>query len=256
MKLNNKSCGWPTIYRGFISGRVQSCVIFDSMRKEDLCQLLPLNFRLARQTLSPPGQHPIYWLFNLNEINVSTPIPMLCLNYHEFGLVIPRVHDANRKGAIGAYVPTLHLNSILGVLGGKVIYQLPKRWSRCELSSATFESDRLEMTVHRLLGDHQIIKATFEKDGPPRTQDELAHFKVVKPMLDEPLLTAGWLGNRSSEFVLEYDEVKIQPIRAQIETGDFLPQFQHMTRDLPSIQESPFGGFYFDLNWTLYLPKK
>lgn len=256
MKSNTKSCGWPTIYSGYLTGRVQSCVIFDSLRKEDLCQLLPLNYRLSRQTLSPPGQHPIYWLFNLNEINVGTPIPLLCLNYHEFGIVIPHVHTPLRKGMTGAFNPILHLNSVLGMLGGKIIFQLPKKWSRCRLSEPSFASSSLEMRVNKLLGGEEIIHATFEKEGQALPQHEIDNFAKIKPMLDQPLFTAGWLGNRFSDFILEYDDVLIQPIKSQIKTADFLPQFQNMTRNLPSIVDSLFGGFYFDINWKLYLPKK
>jgi hypothetical protein len=256
MKDQKKSCLWPTFYQGFISGDVGSCIVFDALRKDTICQLLPTGYRLARQTIAPSGQHPIYWCFNLNQRKVGTPIPMLCLNYHEFALVIPHVICTAEPGQVGAYAPVLFLNSLLGVLGGKIIWQLEKKWKKCRLTQQAFTGEDIGMTVSPLTHDEEILMAAFRKVGDPIAYQDCPNFLRIKSMLDQPLLSEGWRGYKSSRFILDYDELQIQPISSNVQTKNFVNGLQNMERKLPSIDKSVLGGFYFNLGWQLDWPKR
>lgn len=251
----SKSCLWPTFYRGYIRGQVESCVLFDTFPKDILCQLLPPGYRLARQVISPPGMHPVYWCCNLNQHNVGTPIPLLCLNYHEFAFVIPYVRCTAENSPLGAYSPALYLNSLPGVAGGKIIYQLEKTWKRCTLTAKSFTNDAIGMKVRRLLHDEEIITASFEKSGKAIPYLDSKNLMLVKPMLDQPLLTSGWQGNKSSKFILDYENAEIQPLESSIQTKNFLNGLENLDRKIHSIEKSPFGGFYFNIPWRLDLPK-
>lgn len=256
MDDRKQNCAWPTIYKGYITGQVGSCVLFDSFRKDTLCQLLPEGYRLARQSVAPSGHHPVYWCFNLNQRQVGTPLPFLCLNYHEFALVIPYVMCTVESGQIGAFAPTLYLNSPLGVLGGKIIWQLNKKWKRCRLNTASFTDSQINMSVKRLLHSDEILNASFEKKGLAIPYQQSENFLKIKPMLDQPLLSSGWRGYRTSDFVLDYQNLHIQPVDGIIHTGDFLMGLQNLVRKITSIDQSPLGGFYFNLPWKLKLPVK
>lgn len=255
MKNQNKSCLWPTFYQGYISGHVGSCVLFDTFRKDTICQLLPSGYRLGRQKMAPPGQHLVYWCFNLNQRRVGTPLPLLCLNYHEFALVIPDVLCTALSGQYGAYAPVLYLNSPLGVLGGKIIWQLEKMWKRSTLTQATFAGDEIGMTISGLLHNEEILSATFKKEGDAVPYQECANFMKMKPMLDQPLLSTGWRGYKSSNFILDYQNLQINPITSIVKTEGFVNGLQNLDRKIPSITHSALGGFYFNVDWQLDWPK-
>jgi hypothetical protein len=256
MTKESKSCIWPTFYKGYITGIVESCVLFDEFSKEALCQLLPPGYRLARQTIARPGMHPIYWCFNLNQKKVGTPLPFLCLNYHEFAFVIPFVQCTAENNIIGAYVPVLYLNSLAGVLGGKFFYQLNKSWKKCRVSPTTFDDKAgSEMFIEGLNDKKHILTSSFQKSGKSLPYQESKNFMRVKPMLDQELISHGLWGYKSSKFILNYDGLNIQPISGNVKTVDFIDGFQNIERKIPSIEDSTLGGFYFNTNWQLNLPK-
>lgn len=255
MNTQDNSCIWPTFYKGYITGQVESCVIFDAFPVELVLNLLPEGFQLAAQNASPEGTHPVYWCFNLNQSKVGTPLPLLCLKYHEFAFVIPYVQYGDQTTTMGAYSPALYLNSLMGVLGGRVLFQLPKHYRSCSLSSASFSGEDIMMTVKSNKSSTPILKASFIKDQNPIASTSEA-FDHIKSMLDQRLISDGWLGRRSSTFNLFYQDVPIFPLSSTIETGQFLPGLNDTLRRIPPITDDALGGFYFDLNWKLSLPKK
>lgn len=235
-----------SFYNGYITGKVDASVVFSAIDCQTLIPLLPKGVELAPQPYTPAGTHPVYWTFNFHQSDVTTPIPGLTLNYNEFGLVIPCVRLSGGK-ELFAYPVVLYLNSWLGVLGGRVLWDLNKKHNACSIQEgSTSESFQVE---GRLTG-------IFQDDGGPQPASRFANFLKIKPMLDQPLLTVGWRGTRKADFVLNFTNAAIQPLKGEIATQQFLPGLNGMVLPVQSLGETILGGFSFSVPWTLHLPKR
>ena len=236
-----------SFYSGYITGSVDASVVISFADASLLTPLLPKNTELAPVEVAPPGTHPVYWSFNFHQKNVGTPIPGLLLNYSEFAFVIPSVRMIGGKGELFGYPVVLYLNSWLGILGGRIIWQINKRHARCKLE---------EDLLRRSLRMETRLAGTFENDGSATPAAGNTAFEKVKPWLDQPLLTVGWLGYRQSEFIMDFQHAMIQPQQGEITTQHLLPGFSEQRIPFQSLRDDYTGGFSFQVPWKLMLPKR
>ena len=238
----------PTsFYSGYITGSVDASVVVGFADVALLTPLLPANTALAPVEVAPTGKHPIYWSFNFHQEHVGTPIPGLFLNYSEFAFVIPSVQMVGGKGEHFAYPVVLYLNSWLGILGGRIIWQLNKRHATCNVE---------EGLLRRSLQIKNRTTGMFENTGSVTPAAENTAFQQIKPWLNQPLLTAGWRGYRQSAFIMDFQQAMIQPQQGEISTQNFLPGFSNQRSPFQSLQEDYTGGFSFQAPWKLMLPKR
>lgn len=236
-----------SFYAGYITGRVDASVVLGFADAALLTPLLPKNTELAPVEAAPPGLHPVYWSFNFHQENVGTPIPGLLLNYSEFAFVIPSVRMVGGNGELFGYPVVLYLNSWLGILGGRIIWQINKCHATCKLE---------EDLLRRSLRIETRLSGMFENEGQAVPAAGYKAFQQIRPWLDQPLLTVGWLGYRQSEFIMDFQNALIQPQRGEIATQDFLLGFSKQSIPFQSLQENYTGGFSFQVPWKLMLPKR
>ena len=252
------SCGLPNFFRGYINGFVHAAVVFQALDRNIVEQLLPASLTLAEQDFTAPSAHPVYWTFNLWERGVTTALPCLTLDYHEAALVIPYVtlKNGDRKPQL-AYPVTLHLNSLLGVLGGRVFWQLPKNYTRCRADDEIhgFKGANLRATP-LFNASKSIITATFENVGTPEPVTEIGNFQKWRPALDQPLVSTGLFGTLAGRFRLDYQDLSLYSLQGEINTGQYVEGLNNREFAFHSIQQDLFGGFYIACNWTLQLPRK
>lgn len=240
----------PTLFKGYITGTVQASVAFTALPVETLEALLPEGAALAPQTLTPLGTHPVYWSFNFNQNDVGTPIPGLTLNYHEFALVITDVYvkKTGPNGPRYGYPVILYLNSWMGVLGGRVLWHLNKRHAPVKISD-TNPYTRLLVPGH--------ISGVFEQSGVAQPSENFPNFETVRPLLDQDLLSCSSSGALfGSKFIIDYNNLPLQPLQAEIMTDNFVPGLSEMNFSAPGIDQTPMGTFSFTQDWKLYTCKK
>lgn len=233
-------------YKGYLSGSVDASVIFMGIDCEILKPLLPAGVELAPQDFTPPGLHPVYWSFNLHLHNVSTPIPGLLLNYNEFAFVINCVRYRDNPELLG-YPVVLYLNNWMAILGGRIFWRLNKRYASCSVDTGSPDSSFQIET--RMTG-------AFENAGAAVLASDSENFRLVKPLLDQPLLTVGWFGYCQSSFQLDFTKAYIQPQKGEIVTQNFLPGLNSQILPFDSLQQSPMGGFYCSVPWVLKRPRR
>ncbi len=236
-----------SFYDGYITGSVDASVVLGFSGIQLLTPLLPKNVELAPVEVAPPGQHPIYWSFNFHQKDVGTSIPGLLLHYSELAFVIPSVRMAGGNGALFSYPVVLYLNSWLGELGGRIIWQINKHHARC-----TVQADG----PHRNLLIARRLNGYFADSGPVRPAASDPDFQRVKPWLDQPLLTTGWRGNRQSAFDMDFTKALIQPQMGEIQLQHFLPGFSNQLLGFQGLQHDYTGGFSFQVPWKLKLPQR
>ncbi len=233
-------------YSGYITGQVDASVVLRYTQAELLRTWLPKNVELAPVESAPAGQHPVYWSFNFHQRRVDTPIPGFRLHYSEMAFVIPSVRISGGNGALFAFPVVIYLNSWLGELGGRIIWQLKKRHARCSVQADG---------PHRNLLIDRRMTGFFADTDPAKPAAANPDFQRIKPWLDQPLLTTGWRGFRQSAFLMDFSQAMIQPQMGEIKLQRFLPGLSDQIIGFQSLQADGSGAFSFQVPWKLLLPK-
>jgi len=234
-----------SFYDGYLTGSVDATVVVSAVDKRILEPLLPKGVILATQNMAPVGQHPVYWSFNFQQHNVTTPIPGLLLNYNELAFVVPCVQLSTGSELL-AYPVTLYLNSWLGVLGGRLFWMLNKNYKACSTNQGQVDSS---------FQVESKMTGIFQNDGPAIAAASFKNFQQVKILLDQPLLTTGWRGQKQSAFIMNFSNAMIQPQKGEIALQEFLPGLSSDILPFNSLKDSVLGGFYCSVPWKLRLPE-
>lgn len=243
------------LWSGSISGHVTSILTILNIDKNILEALIPKGTRLANTDNA--NEHPVYFSFNLMQNKVTTPIPGYTLKYREMVVGITNVQLENSTDTtLYTYSPILYLNSLQGVLGGRIFYDLPKKFASFIFDT---KDEKYQFSAHTLFMPNDVkFESQFEKDGLPMQANQSPNFEVIKPILQQPLIIYDkHFKFRSCEYkILGLDTSSIQPMTGKFQTVDFKKGLNQKEWTLQSINATQLGTFGINYDWQLTKPQK
>lgn len=235
-----------------LTGRYRANCAVLALPEADAAAMLTSNAALDRQTLTPPRTHPVILLMGEHS-DVRVAFLPGSFGYREALVSVPWVR--RRDGACGdgtlAHVSRLWLDRLPPVIGGWT-FGFPKIWSRVAMSDNSYG-------VETILSRTRLLDARFAPCGAPAPTSQFPSFDLVRPIFEQPFLQRLMLLGPSCVEMMDFglDRATLQPIEATIEARDgFMARFPTGARELPSIEESPFGAFRLELSWTLTAPMR
>lgn len=219
-----------------------------------LTGMLPGELELAPQTMTPPGTHPLVFLFGKHFDVRPNFIPFGGLTYLEYICAIPFVQWRNAshdyKGPF-AYMPRMFLDELFPTLLG-YMYAYPKVMARMSGNPPT---DSL-YDVRSLLQDEALIQGTFNTFGPQLPPVDFPNFAHVREVFEMPFIGKYEIGPYvCSKLTFKLDQAIIQPATANIEVArEFVDGLLPGSFIRPSIDADPLGSFYMAVPWELTLP--
>ncbi|HEX8154512.1 MAG TPA: hypothetical protein VF698_15365, partial [Thermoanaerobaculia bacterium] len=152
-----------------------------SLPVHDVEKMLMRNdCRLAPQSVTPAGQHPVILLLG-NQTNVKFPfLPFLKTQYLEVTLSVPWVFNPSEPQPVMAHVSRLWLNKLLPTIGGRV-FGFPKFWTRNEMTDTSYR-------VRSLLLGRPIVSATYSAYGTSAKPADFPYFEPLWPVFQQHFL--------------------------------------------------------------------
>ncbi len=228
-----------------------------AFNSEDLQALLPPDLELAPQSYTPPGQHPLLFMFDntwlylnpyLTQLIDTTDVPPN-LNYYEFIAMLPYVQFKNNANASDGgpycYLPVLYLNSILAVLGGRVFWEFNKI-----LTGFTVMTNDGSFTATDINTNSIILSGQTTLSGLKEKGSSFPNFNKILPILQLPVIEHGPYGYVSSIYKINLDGVEITPADIAI-TNQQSNYFPAGLCNIPSIATNPLGAFHMNYDWEL-----
>ena len=149
--------------------------------------LLPNGLELGRQTLTPPGTHPVLLGFHdMFRLHTSVPSLLPSMTYHEHSVGIPYCYVT--RGEItphtpGPYyfMPTLLLDNVWAALGGVLFWGYAKQL-------ATFNVDQERFSITRISGE-PVLSVSIYGSGDPKPVADYPHFELQRQAISQPLIS-------------------------------------------------------------------
>ena len=249
--------GFPKLTFTELAGQYDAVIGILTLPNEQVSQMLPPNdVQLGVQEVTPPGTHPVLFLFGRHTNAHLAHFQWLYHeDYNEFIVGIPYVSLTTEGSGVAQeplyYLPRLLLDKFLAVAGGVWWWGFEK-----QLAQISQAGDLYSVRGH--LGNEDLISLQTKTMG---VQSELSAFPFLFPVADmvsQPLLTKVFarLGPwATSTFDWKWNQAAIWPVEARMTISDaFLPGLPTGAFDLDSIEDTYLGTFRIRTNWTLSLP--
>jgi hypothetical protein len=214
---------------GFIGNGVTRCVVL-ALPSRKVRALLPDGLELLEQNVTPPGTHPLIFLFHgFSECQFSFPTLLRSMNFHEQTAGIPFTRVRHSEGPYAGpgpyyFMPKLYLDDILVMLGGIFWWGFSK-----ELASVDSGANRYAVTS---LTGHFLASLNWRVDGDvaSRPVAEDAEFESTRAMMSQRLISMYPPGVRPvyclSDFDRRWHLAKVRPIDCVLEVAsDYMRGF-------------------------------
>jgi hypothetical protein len=121
-------------------------------------RMLPAGLELGDQRVTPPGTHPVILLFNdlfRAHMNIPSLLPSLTYNEHTIGIPYSYVTRGPLTGSTPGpyyYMPSLELDNLSAILGGRLFWGYNKRLAHFESTAGRYTirdgRDRVETPLN------------------------------------------------------------------------------------------------------------
>jgi len=234
-----------------VVGEYSAAVVPWPMKSEAVQAMLPRELELGPQSLTPPGQHPVLWVFGRQRSVRPNFLKVRGMRYSEFIVAIPYVQwvsTANAYRGPFTFLPRLYLDHPFPVILG-ILFGLAKRWCR-------FRQDEYSDCLSALCGNSSIVRGRFTPHGPVLTPTQFPLFAGLRPAFEQPLIDKPMLGPLlGAYFDWELDRASMQALDAEVEIQKaFLPGLTKENYEVKGINQVPLGAFRFLVPWTVTLP--
>ena len=234
-------------------GRYRSDCAVVSLPVGEVRRMLPPGASPGAQTLAPPGEHPVLFMFGHHEGVHPVILPIRGGSYHEMITAVPFLdYGAPGAGYRGAYafMPRLYLDDWIFVMLGWV-YGYAKVRARIDASADDYR-------VSSLLSGRPIVSGRFEPRGEPGPVSAFPYFAAVAPAFRQPFLGRLFFGPiLCSIMTFELEKAVLRPIEARVEIDRaYVPGMPVREFRVPGIDASPLGAFSIEVPWTLSYPMR
>jgi hypothetical protein len=227
-----------------ITGDYRARCAVVALPRSEAAALLASNCELGEQPLTPPGTHPIVFLFG-EQWNVRLLHTPFIAKYLETVLSVPWVRPRDKKCGVAplANVSRLWLNKLGPVMGGW-FWGFPKMWESIAIGGGTY-------AVRNLISKRPIVSAQYELHGEKAPPSRFPHFQVVRPIFEQTFIQRFLVygPTRLCKLDFEIDRATLQPL-----TGTIVCSRPALNLKIESIETTPLGGFMLELPWTLTYP--
>jgi hypothetical protein len=221
---------------------------------DEVRRMLPPGASPGPQTLAPPGEHPVLFMFGHHEGVHPVILPIRGGAYHEMITAVPFLDY--RAGASGAprgeyaFMPRLYLDNWIFVMLGW-FYGYAKVRARIDAAAGDYR-------VSSLLSGRPIVSGRFEPRGEPGPVSAFPNFAAVAPAFRQPFLGRLFFGPiLCSIMTFELEKAVLRPIEARVEVHRvYVAGMPVRGFSVPSIAASPLGAFRIEVPWTLSWPMR
>lgn len=220
--------------------------------------MLPPGAAPGPQTLAPPGEHPLLFMFGRHSGVHPVILPIRGGSYHEMITAVPFLDYSPGEGRRAgesyrgeyAFMPRLYLDSWIFVMLGWV-YGYDKVRARIAESGG-------EYRVASLGSGRPILSGRFEPRGESGPVSEFPNFAAVAPAFRQPFLGKLFFGPiLCSIMTFELEKAVLRPIEADIRIDrSYLPGMPAREFRVPGIDASAIGAFHIEVPWTLSYPMR
>lgn len=245
--------GRPAI--GAVGTYRSDCAVV-SLPLDDVRGMLPRGVAPGAQTLSPPGEHPVLFMFGRHSGVRPVFLPVRGGSYHEMITAVPFLdYPRASEGRAGgeyrgpyAFMPRLYLDSWIFVMLGW-LYGYDKVRARIRETPGAYR-------VAALASGRAIVSGRFDPRGEPGPVSAFPNFVPVEPAFRQPFLGKLFFGPiLCSIMTFELEKAVLRPIEACIEIEDsYLRGMPKREFRVPGIDASPLGAFRIEVPWTLSYP--
>jgi hypothetical protein len=218
--------------------------------------LLPSGLTLGEQDVTPPGTHPVVFLFHgFTECQWSFPTMLGSMNFHEQTAGIPFTYV---WGNLGPYyfMPKLYLDNAFVQMSGRWLWGLDKELAIMEATGSRY-------TVNSLAGRRLVSLSwsTHENNGH-RDIAGYPEFEPVRRMLSQKLITVfpaavgPWF--TLTDFDRRWKLATVRPLRTWLEVdASYMPGLEGGC--YPGLDGSPEnacvpGSYELNAPWWLSFP--
>jgi hypothetical protein len=207
---------------GFIGDGVTRSVVL-ALPAATVRGLLPASLQLAEQDLTPPGTHPVVFLFHdFTQCQFSFPTFLQPMRFHEqtFGIPFTRVRAGLCfQSGSGPYyfMPRLYLDDLWVLMVGRNLWGFDK-----QLASVRLTADRFAVAS---LPGRPLVSLDWSGSQPPLAPVDLSpEFDPVRRILDQPLLTLSPAAVGPFLTLTDFDRrwnlAALRPLRARLDVDD------------------------------------
>lgn len=246
---------------GFIGNGITRCVAL-ALPLRKVRALLPDGLELLEQNVTPPGTHPLVFLFHgFSECQFSFPTLFRSMNFHEQTAGIPFTRVRNSQGPYAGpgpyyFMPKLYLDDILVMLGGIYWWGFSK-----ELASVHVSGNRYAVTS---LTGHFLASLDWGLDNAAefRAVTGYSDFEPMRAMMSQRLVSVYPPGVRPMYCLSDFDRrwhlARARPIDSVLEVApDYMRGFDggHFAmQDRRGGEEVIVGSFELSAPWWLSPP--
>lgn len=216
-------------------------------------RMLPAGVAPGAQTLAPPGEHPVLFMFGHHEGVHPVFLPIRGA-YHEMITAVPFLDypAGSSEASRGeyAFMPRLYLDDWIFVILGW-FYGYDKVRARIADGPDGYR-------VSALLSRRRIVSGQFAPKGDAGPVSAFPNFSPVEPTFREPFLGRLFFGPiLCSVMTFELEKAVLRSADAVIAVESaYLPGMPVREFRVHGIDASPLGAFRIEVPWTLSWPMR
>ena len=226
---------------------------------------LPDGLELGKQNFTPPGTHPVIFLFQeFSHCQFSFPTWLRSMNYHEQSMGVPFTHIHTGHGVAGIlgsyyFMPRMCLDD-LWVLVGSAGWGFNKELARVNTTASRY-------TVTSLAG-RRLASLAWTGENNHRAVRGYTEFEPIRQILSQRLVTAFPAPGRPffalTDFNRRWEMAKVRPLRTVLELDPwYMPPSYMPTSNAvrypasgwsAGIESSALGSYELLAPWWLSFP--
>lgn len=243
---------------GPVKGQCQSYMALVSLPKSIVQDWLTDDLTMADQSITPKGEHPVFFFFNYNRLHASI-LPWPVFKYGELAILVP---DLKYKNSVQkyAFTPDLWVNNKFVSWLGHVIWKFNKMYATITTTEPIANgpewfSQVTNYAFNTTASDGLVANMESSNVGLPGMMNSFEGAEVLKSLLSQPGIM-GIKGKYMGVTVqMDYDTAEIQPASSTITFGNF-PGMSGQTLNVQALADNGFGGYRINWQLTLSWPEK
>ncbi len=249
LAAQNANFPWSLAYA---RGDISSAIVTLAVPSDELVKLLAPGLTLLPQRVTAVGTHPVGLIF-ADQSRVRPNFAHVGgMAYRECAIAIPYVgltKPSDNPNQPFMFLPALYLDKLLPSLAGQVMYGYRKRLAR--VSGPVAQQD-----VAQLVNGAPVLRAKLHSDGNPGFAYDFGHLRVVRAMMEQPVVTPDPLRGALYSFLdYQFDIARITPLCGSVDVASgILGNAAPRTWPVNSARTAAMGAFQFDGSWTLTNP--
>ena len=223
---------------------------------------LPAGLELGPQEVTPPGTHPVIFLFHgFSECQWSFPTLLRSMKFHEQTVGVPFTHvmAGHGPGREGPYyfMPKLYLDDLFVRMSGLMLWGFDK-----EMASINVTAERYTVTG---LNGRRLASLAWSANGNDQLRAIAGYpaFEPVRHMLSQTLISAfpAAIGPlfALTDFDRRWNLARVRPLRTVLEVDSSYMPFFEGGRYPPldgseNVDSFPLGSWELSGPWWLSFP--